>query len=121
MALLALVVSAAGFLVSVMTYVHSRRRDFPRSRLRVVKDHEDQMIHLRVASVGAGIATRIESWVWDSVNKTWRNQGPWAVPMPPGEQLSAGRFEPGGHYNRLRVTWYDEMRPDKRRSTTSRW
>lgn len=79
------------------------------------------MVHLRIASVGAGIATRIESWVWDSVDKTWRNQGPWAVPMPPGEQLSAGRFEPGGRYNRLRVTWYDQMRPDKRRSTIFRW
>lgn len=121
LALLALVVAAASFLVSVLTYLHSRRRDFPKSKLRLTRTREEGTIQVDVESVGAGVATRIESSVWNEARKAWQNQGPWAIPMPPGEQLSAGKFDVNGPGKGVRVSWYDEARPDKRRTVTARW
>jgi hypothetical protein len=121
LALLASLVSAASLLISVLTYLHSRQRDFPRSKLRLTCMREEGEVRVEVESIGSGTATRIESAVWLADRKGWESQGAWSIPMAPGESLSAGRFDLSGPCRAVRVSWYDAARPDKKRTVTARW
>lgn len=121
MALLALVVAAAGLVLSLLTFLHSRRRDFPRAKLRIEWRNTDGKISARVRNVGAAAATRVESKVWHIGPGVWRDLGPWMVGIEPGEEYSVVTFADDDAEKRVQVVWYDAARPDVRRTVSSRW
>lgn len=121
MALLALVVASAGLLVSLLTYFHSKRRDFPRAKLQIVWGTDERGVSATAHNVGAGVATRIESKAWHPSSGTWRDLGPWATDIQPGEDFSFVHFAENDTHKRVQLAWYDAARPDVRREVESTW
>lgn len=119
MALLALVVAAAGLMLSLLTYIHSKRRDFPKARLRIEWRTRDGKLSALVRNVGAAAATRVESKVWNPGAHAWRDLGPWIGGIEPGDEYSVVTFKESGGVKRVKLVWYDPARPDRRREVES--
>lgn len=119
MAILALVVASAGLLVSLLTYVHSKRRDFPRAKFQITWRTDERGVSARAHNVGAGVATRVESKAWHTSSGRWQDLGPWAVDIQPGEDYSLIHFPTNVTQKRVQLVWYDAARPDVRRLVES--